>query len=253
MVFKRREKLGFWARLRELAAPRKGWSRGFRYIGRRVQRLPDTPHRIALGFACGAFASFTPLFTLHALVAVALAWGIRANIIASIFGTIVGNPISFGFIAYICMTLGNWILGRADAGVNLDEKLTFEYVSTYPADFLVSIFVPYLIGGLIPGALAGLAAYILIKPAIARFQKRRRDVLADRARTLLVARGGDIDKRRKALAEAGASDGPNDGASGGGGREGGGLAATTNNRRASGGAQFAISGALAPKRPRSAT
>ena len=30
--------------------------------GHRVRRLPDTPHRIALGFACGVFVSFTPFF-----------------------------------------------------------------------------------------------------------------------------------------------------------------------------------------------
>jgi uncharacterized protein (DUF2062 family) len=69
MIFKRRKTLGPLGRLLEVLQPRKSWRRGFAYVGRRVQRLPDTPHRIALGFACGAMASFTPLFTLHIVVA----------------------------------------------------------------------------------------------------------------------------------------------------------------------------------------
>ena len=62
MVFKRRDKPPFSIRMRELLYPRRGWRRAIEYLGHRVRRLPDTPHRIALGFACGL-----------ALVAVALA------------------------------------------------------------------------------------------------------------------------------------------------------------------------------------
>ncbi|MEL6979457.1 MAG: DUF2062 domain-containing protein [Pseudomonadota bacterium] len=187
MIFKRREKRSLWARLRDIVQPRKGWRRGFRYIGRRVQRLPDTPHRIALGFACGGLASFTPFFTLHALAAVALAWVLRANILASVFGTIVGNPISFPFIAAISLQLGNWMLGRLDGAENLDA-LSFEYVWNQPLEFLDSIFTPYLIGGLIPGLICAAACYFGLRPIVARFQERRRRILSARARTLLAER-----------------------------------------------------------------
>lgn len=202
MIFKRRDKLGFWRRMREIASPRKGWRRGFQYIGKRVQRLPDTPHRIALGFACGAFASFTPFFTLHALVALAAAYALRANILASVFGTIVGNPLSFPLIAAVCMNLGNWILGRTDGVANVDN-LSFAYVIDQPLEFLESIFTPYLIGGLVPGMVCAVVFYVLLKPAIAGFQRRRRDILAARARALIEARGQEIQQRARA---AGADD-----------------------------------------------
>ena len=39
-------------RARAWIAPRKGWARGFEYMGRRMQRLPDAPESIALGL-CG--------------------------------------------------------------------------------------------------------------------------------------------------------------------------------------------------------
>ncbi|MEL6316687.1 MAG: DUF2062 domain-containing protein, partial [Pseudomonadota bacterium] len=134
-----------------------------------------------LGFACGAFASFTPFFTLHALVAAVAAWFSRANIIASVFGTVVGNPLSFPLIATICLGLGNWILGRAEDG-DAEAKMTFAYLTEHPVDFVESIFTPYLVGGLAPGLACGVAFYVFLRPLVAGFQKRRRDALERRAR-----------------------------------------------------------------------
>ncbi len=173
MIFKRRERLPFWNRVRGFFAPKKGWRRGFEYIGRRVQRLPDTPHNIALGFACGAFASFTPLFTLHIALAVGLAWLFRSNLIAAAFGTVVGNPITFPFIAASSLKLGNWMLGL-ETGVEEVGHLTIAYVMDNFWEFFWSIFLPYLVGGLGPGILCSIACYYVLRPIVAAYQKRRR-------------------------------------------------------------------------------
>ena len=61
------------SRLREAVLPKRGYRRGVEYLGHRVRRLPDTPHRIALGFACGVFSSFTPFFGLHIVLAAVIA------------------------------------------------------------------------------------------------------------------------------------------------------------------------------------
>ena len=83
MVFKRRNKPPFLNRIWHVLYPARGWRRGIEYLGHRIRRLPDTPERIALGFACGAFSSFTPLFGLHILLAIGLARMLRANILAN--------------------------------------------------------------------------------------------------------------------------------------------------------------------------
>jgi uncharacterized protein (DUF2062 family) len=180
MIFKRRERLPFWNRVRGFFAPKKGWRRGFEYIGRRVQRLPDTPHNIALGFACGAFASFTPLFTLHIALAVGLAWLFRSNLIAGAFGTVVGNPITFPFIAASSLRIGNWMLGKED-GVEDVGHLTLAYVKEHFLDFFLSIFMPYLVGGAGPGILCAIGCYYLLRPIVATYQKRRRLRIQKRA------------------------------------------------------------------------
>ena len=72
MVFKRRDKPPLLTRIREVVYPKRGWRRGIEYLGHRVRRLPDTPHRIALGISCGVFVSFTPFFGIHILAAAGL-------------------------------------------------------------------------------------------------------------------------------------------------------------------------------------
>jgi uncharacterized protein len=192
MVFKRRDKPPFFNRLREILLPQKGWRRGIEYLGHRVRRLPDTPHRISLGVACGVFASFTPLFGLHFVLAAAIARLVRGNILASLIGTAFGNPLTFPFIASISLKTGRWIVGHGPSGNNFEvltrtfqqffgglwdsflsffgygdaqwEKLTI---------FLRQVFWPYLVGGILPGLLTALVCYLLCRPIMAAYQARR--------------------------------------------------------------------------------
>jgi len=199
MIFKRRERPKLWLRFREFLYPRKGFWRGFDYVGKRMRRLPDTPHRIALGFACGAFASFSPFFTLHFVLAALLAWMLRANIVAGLFGTVVGNPFSFPLICSLSLWLGRLMLGRESDGSDFDAvmdafgrgataiwdsiKAIFGYGT---ADlegivvFLDGVFLPYLVGGLLPGLVFAIASYWLIGPVVAAYQERRRRKIQER-------------------------------------------------------------------------
>lgn len=193
MILKRREKPTFWTRIREFVAPRKGVFRGLDYIGKRMRRLPDSPHRIALGFACGAFTSFSPFFGFHFFVAAGCAWLVRGNILASLFGTIVGNPLSFPFISASSLWLGRWILGRNDDGSDFDVvmrafgnafnsiwstiKSWFGYgesMSDGLLNFFNDVFLPYLIGGIPIGLAAGVISYWILGPIVAAYQERRR-------------------------------------------------------------------------------
>ncbi len=197
MIFGRRARLGFWGRLRSLMTPRKSWRRGFEYIGRRVQRLPDNPHRIALGFACGVLASFTPFFTLHFVVAVALAWLLRANLIAAAFGTAFGNPLTFPVIAGVSLELGGRMLGVEKKVAGFNPGLVF----TDFERFMDRIFLPYLAGGLLPGLACAAACYLLLRPVIAAYQDRRRARLVAAARARVAAHLADRRPKTNPVAE----------------------------------------------------
>lgn len=199
MVFKRRDKPPFLSRLREMMLPQKGWHRGIEYLSHRVKRLPDTPHRIALGVACGVYVSFTPFFGLHFVLAAAVAKLVRGNILASLIGTAFGNPVTFPFIASAALSVGRRILGYGVTGRDFGRVYDafnqffaglWQSVLSYFGDgepqwdrltiFLRDVFWPYCVGGILPGLASAAACYFLCRPVIAAYQIRRRAKLLAR-------------------------------------------------------------------------
>jgi uncharacterized protein (DUF2062 family) len=212
MVFKRRDKPPLFRRLRELLLPRRGWRRGIEYLGHRVRRLPDTPHRIALGFACGVYVSFTPFFGLHFVLAAVLARLCRGNILASLIGTAVLNPLTFPLIASISLWLGRRILGHgvtgrdfgriADAFAQAFAGLWSSILSLVGlgeshwqqlVPFLRDLVWPYFLGGLLPGIVAAVLGYYLTRPIVAAYQARRRARMLARARERLAGEKSEAD------------------------------------------------------------
>lgn len=201
MIFKRRDIPPFLDRAREFVYPRRGWRRAVSYLGHRVRRIPDTPHRIALGFAAGAFVSFSPLFGLHLFYAAALAWALRANIVASLIGTFVGNPLTFPIIAPLALSLGRTMLGHrakggdfgsishafAQAGEGIRDGVLSLFGRAAPdwgklGVFFDDLLLPYFIGGLLPGLGAAVLCYLILRPLVAAYQGARRARLTERAR-----------------------------------------------------------------------
>lgn len=199
MVFKRRQKRPFAVALWETLWPRGGWARAFHYIRHRLNRLPDQPHRIARGIFAGVFMSFTPLFGVHLIGAALLARLMRGNVIAALFGTLIGNPVTFPVIALTSIKLGHWMLGThfdpshaegltatfAHAFADLRHNIAaiFTHSPTQwggMAGFFYEIFLPYLVGGLLPGIAAGLAGYYIALPLVTAYQTARRARLKER-------------------------------------------------------------------------
>ncbi|MEM6438191.1 MAG: DUF2062 domain-containing protein [Pseudomonadota bacterium] len=175
-MFRRRDPVPFWDRAREWLSPRKGWARGFEYLGRRMQRLPDTPHRIALGLACGLQASFTPFFGFHFVTAWTFAFILRGNMLAAATGTFMGNPLTFPFIATVAIYMGNLFLDIPIQPSGDGPTLGWLWEN------FDAIFLPYLIGGILPGLVASTICYCLTRPIVAAYQNRRRIKLMARAK-----------------------------------------------------------------------
>ncbi len=204
MVFKRRKPLSFARRIRDFIYPPNGWRRAIEYFGHRLKRLPDTPHKIALGFACGVFVSFSPFFGFHFVYAGLCALLVRGNLLASFLGTLVGNPVTFPFIATAALTSGRWIYGmRGDAESFLSVRDAFvgaldglwqSFLALFGlgepawdklAQFWSDLFLPYYVGGLIPGLITATVFYFLTRPLVAAYQARRRSKLLARAQEKL--------------------------------------------------------------------
>ncbi|MCE8513467.1 DUF2062 domain-containing protein [Ruegeria pomeroyi] len=193
MVFKRRDRRSPLQVLWELIWPRGGWTRAFHYVKHRVRRLPDRPERIARGIGAGVFASFTPFYGIHFVIAAILARLINGNILAGLSGTFFGNPLTYVPIGVISLQTGHFLLGtefqegaeqglmRKFAGAAGELKDNFLALFTdRDADwqalelFYDEVFFPYMIGGIVPGIVAGVVCYYLSLPVISTYQKRRR-------------------------------------------------------------------------------
>jgi len=191
LVFKRRDRRPILEILTALIYPRGGWSRAAQYLRHRVRRLPDTPGKISRGIWAGVFVCFTPLFGLHFICAALLAWVIRGNVLASLMATFFGNPFTFPAIGFVSINLGSWIIGgllddRPKRGPRL-EDIDLQIWSNIKAIFTDAridwnsvrlfydvVFVPYLVGGIIPGLIAATMCYYLALPVITAYQTRRK-------------------------------------------------------------------------------
>lgn len=201
MVFKRRERRPIWRIVVEFLWPKGGWGRAARYVRHRLNRLPDPPHRIARGIFAGVFTTFTPFYGLHFVVAGTLALVMRGNVLAALLSTFFGNPLTYVPIGVVSLKTGYFLLDMEDRGAaggrhdhgNLGEKFlaagddlweNLRAVFTgAPADwtrlaiFYDEVFFPYMIGGILPGILAGLIAYYVSLPLITAYQNRRKGAI----------------------------------------------------------------------------
>jgi uncharacterized protein len=209
-VFKRRTPKSYFQKVGEAFWPRGGWKRASIYVAHRLRRLPDPAHRISRGIFAGVFVSFTPFYGLHFLTAAGVAWLLRGNILAALLATFFGNPITFPIIAAVSVELGSWMLGlppvplpkvvssfslaSVEIWSNLKAIFTPAVVDwSHLSDFFRYVFLPYLVGGIVPGIVTGMVAYYASYPLILsyqrgrlhrlkeRFEKRRRSIEAARA------------------------------------------------------------------------
>ncbi|MDH5797233.1 MAG: DUF2062 domain-containing protein [Paracoccaceae bacterium] len=191
MVFKRRDKRTYAQRLADGVYPRGGWGRALYYVLHRLRRLPDPPERIARGIAVGVLVSFTPFFGFHFVIAALLAWMMQGNMLAALLATFFGNPLTFPLIVGISMEIGSKILGLStgfplhtivDAFGNASLELWWNFKAMFTSEtthwgslsrFFRDVFLPYLVGGLVPGSVLGLIAYFVSRPLISAYQVAR--------------------------------------------------------------------------------
>lgn len=207
-MFKRRTPKSYLRIVGEAFWPRGGWKRASLYVVHRLRRLPDPAHRISRGIFAGVFVSFTPLYGLHFIGAAIIASIMRGNVLAALLGTFFGNPITFPIIATVSVELGVWMLGLPPvplhrvlnsfslASVELWSNLTAIFTDDTAewsrlGDFFRYIFVPYLVGGIIPGIITGAIAYYISYPLILSYQRGRIHRVKER-----------FDKRRRAIEAA---------------------------------------------------
>lgn len=200
MLFARRQKAPLHERILSWLWPRRGWKRAAGYVWHRVSRLSGSPHAVALGFSVGVFASFTPFMGFHFMIGFLLAYLLRGSMIASAFGTFVGNPITFPFIWILTYRSGLYLLGMDvpdEITIELPKTawwLLFEDPNLLWKQFwnqLWPVIRPMTVGGVPWGVFAAFVFYFPIRYAVTAYQHKRRTRLAEVAQLQKTRSGSD--------------------------------------------------------------
>ena len=133
----------------------------------RLTRLEASIYSVSAGFACGSMVSFTPFLGLHFLLAIFIAFIIRGNLIASLIGTIVGNPFTFPLIWLSIYRIGSIFTPEVSSNKNIN--FNFENMLNNSFDILL----PMLIGSAIVCIPVWFTSFYLIRFLILTFKKNK--------------------------------------------------------------------------------
>ncbi len=183
MVFKARKQPSLPDRMRDLVWPRIGFRRAFAYILHRMARLAQSPHHVAMGFAAGAFAAFTPFVGFHFVIAGIIAWIFGGSIIASAIGTTIGNPLTYPLIWFSSYEAGTLFVDHDKHIASIDLSPlhdSYGQILSDPVGFaqtfwhvLEPVIVPLSIGSTILGILAAALCYFAVRPLVRTYRERR--------------------------------------------------------------------------------
>lgn len=151
------------------------------YFILRLVRLSDGTHSIALGLAYGAAVSFVPLPGSHIFSAAVLSMATRVNILASLLGTLVGNPWTFPLMWWMSYETGR--ITFETLGLPVEQmpdhfgwRDLLHAVEAHPADLLL----PWVVGGYIMAIISCPIFYLIFYKIVAKARlkhQRRREVL----------------------------------------------------------------------------
>jgi len=173
MLFRRRSKASLWEKLRVGLWPRRSFVRSFRYMGKRIVRISGSPHAIALGLGIGVYASFTPFFGFHIIIAILIAWGLSANIAAAAIGTAFSNPLTMPFIFAMTYALGRALWNGGDESDPISFGEFFKMLEEYNFTEIKLVFFQTLVGSVVLGAIIALITYFVAFHATWRFRRAR--------------------------------------------------------------------------------
>ena len=137
----------------------------------------DDERSLAAGFAVGVFFSFTPLLSLHMILALIIAVVFRFNKMTTMAGAWVNNPYTMPIVFYGCFRLGEWILGIQIPPPSF-ENYTLKTVLRAAVPYAAPLFLGTTIVGLAAAALGYVVVYrikVRVKSARRKGMKCKED------------------------------------------------------------------------------
>ncbi|MBI5885227.1 MAG: DUF2062 domain-containing protein [Deltaproteobacteria bacterium] len=133
----------------------------------RILRLDDPPERIARGAAIGVLMGVLPTFGLGGVLALAIAFVLKANKAAAVIASAVVNPLTAPFFWTTSIIIGSIITGN-DSTEMLARFKGERFIIAAEQTGLV-----YMAGNAILGAISTACAYFLVRGAVKGHRARK--------------------------------------------------------------------------------
>jgi len=143
--------------------------RRLRQLAQVLFRLEDTPSRIALAFGIGVFIAFFPLLGIHTGLALLIAFAFRLSRVAILAGAWTNNPWTIAPMYMAGTLLGCALLDVPSGGLgSIQWSLHGRAFYASLVEGLLHYVLPYIVGNLMLGAVAGAIGYVAMRAALAR-------------------------------------------------------------------------------------
>ncbi|GAB4416407.1 MAG: DUF2062 domain-containing protein [Thermodesulfovibrionales bacterium] len=132
---------------------------------RLILSIKDTPHRISMAFATGVFIGMSPLFGIHTLLGILVAWVFRLNKLATIVGVYITNPWTIIPI----YTFSTWV-GAKCLGINsILPDVDWRHITfTRLLNEFSPLLMPFVVGTMLIGTITSVLSYIIIYKVVNR-------------------------------------------------------------------------------------
>lgn len=151
----------------------------------RVKKLQGDPHYIALGMAIGVFVAITPTIPFHTVLAVAMAYLLKASRPAAIIGVWVSNPFTVVFLYIACYKIGMLLFGHSLGDADTVKELVHAMENDIPMKEQLHLFIDFFhtqlklffamnVGGVVLGIPGGIVAYVVTKNFIKKLQTQKK-------------------------------------------------------------------------------
>ena len=141
----------------------------------KLVELPDRPHSVAMGTACGIGIGFTPLYGVKTLLALGAAFLFRGNRLAAVLVVNLHDillpfmPIVF----YGQYKLGNLMMGRFHHQSEMVKVTWANWHEIFSWTIFFNDGLPLLLGSLVFGLVSAPIAYFVTLRVLQKAQARR--------------------------------------------------------------------------------
>ena len=132
------------------------------------------PEVVAASFAIGVAISFTPLFGLHWIIALLLAFVLKLNKVDVLLGTLVVNPLTLPGVAAVALPIGRILLrARREAVAHLPWHEMFRRSFwTAAGPTMKAIGVQMAVGMFLLSVIFGALTYVVLVNLIRRHRAK---------------------------------------------------------------------------------